>query len=100
MSEKISAEVEVHPAVAAQSVKRVYMDGVLVSEEKLNYNEYRAMTGLLYHATDCFLADNRVFTSKKPNAVYRYLEADIFHDVRFLNGEDWSPVTADENYIP
>ncbi len=100
VSEKISAEVEVHPAVAAQSVKRVYMDGVLVSEEKLNYNEYRAMTGLLYHATDCFLADNRVFTSKKPNAVYRYLEADIFHDVRFLNGEDWSPVTADENYIP
>ena len=102
--EKISAEVEVHPAVAAKSVKKIYIDGVLTAQEDLNYNEYREMRGLLVHATDCFIADNRVETPKndyqRRNATYPYLNANIYHDVRFLNGEDWSPVTAEDNYIP
>ena len=104
---KMTAPVETHPAVRATSYKRVYQDGVLISEEKLNVNDkYKQMKGRLYVASDCIIENSVVDYNGLGVCVYPHLYSEtgapltIQHLVYFKNGKTWNVATAEENYTP
>ncbi|MBQ8640147.1 MAG: VanW family protein [Lachnospiraceae bacterium] len=99
VGQKITAPVETHPKVVAKSYKQIYIDGVLVEEQLLNYDSYAPMKGLMYIASDCNVT-SYAYQCAYGTGVYPYLSFSIHHTVTFKNGEDWNPNTAAENYTP
>ena len=85
---KHRTEVDPHPSIKAKSYKRVYIDGVLQSEELLNYDVYQPMPGLLYHTSDC-IVETTVQPSNDPNAVYGNIGWGVGIIVKTLSGENW-----------
>lgn len=99
VGQKITAPVETHPKVVARSYKQIYIDGVLVEEQALNYDSYAPMKGLMYIASDCSVS-SYAYQCAYGTGVYPYLGFSIQHNVTFKNGEPWNPAAAEENYTP
>ncbi len=85
---KIYAEVEVHPFVQSRAYKVVKVDGIEQSRTALpgtygSYDQYREMSGTLYHASDCLVS---YWMTSAPET---YLGQRVYHHVMFKNGESW-----------
>lgn len=88
--QKIYAEVECHPFVQSRAYKVVKVDGVVQSCEALpgtygSYDQYRAMEGTIYHASDCLV------TYWVVEDASTYLGKRVHYEVMFLNGHSWDP---------
>lgn len=85
---KLTTAVEVHPKMHAKSYKQVYVDGILVEETLLNSDSYGAMTGIIYHASDCIVT-GEVRPDTSSSAVFPYIGWTSFLNVKTVNGEVW-----------
>ena len=97
-ADKSYVEVLPHPLLRATSYKIVYENDVEVSREVLNDNTYKAMSGILYHASDCRVNDS-VGGSDKPDAVYANFGWDVYVPVVTLAGGDWPSPASIRNSI-
>jgi len=96
---KIYADVEVHPFVQSRAYKIIKVDGVEQSRTALpgtygSYDQYKQMSGTIYHASDCIVS---YWIVDDPNT---YLGKRVHYQVMFKNGQPWDQNNPLGHYQP